>query len=148
MSTPLQREDARAAMEDLKQRTLEAIRGELSRLIYLASTRDYNSGRYVHEGLAWQFTQEAAHEALAACHQEVFEVLLYCSLEELTRELADYFGQTGERAEDVLRTWKRLEPYRVAVPLECDPLAADLLCSNLRVALAILEDRQRSPVSC
>ncbi|MCI0719900.1 MAG: hypothetical protein L0338_13155 [Acidobacteria bacterium] len=141
MSIPLRRIDVIKAVDDLKDRTLASIPGELGRLVYLASTRDYNSGRYVHEGLAWSFTDEVAREALATCHQEVFEKLLFSPLEELTNELASYFRTTGERTEETLLAWSRLEPYRLIVPLKCSRLAADLFVSNIKVALAILGDR-------
>jgi hypothetical protein len=44
---------------------------------------------------------------------------------------------------DFVTAWKGLEPYRVAVPVESDPLAAQFLFSTFKVALAILESRLR-----
>jgi hypothetical protein len=40
-----------------------------------------------------------------------------------------------------LAAWRKLEPYRVAIPVNTDPLAAELLFSNLKVALGILDRR-------
>ena len=40
------------AYEDLLQRSLSRIPCDLGRLLYLASTRDYNTGNYHHDGLA------------------------------------------------------------------------------------------------
>ena len=45
-------------------------------MIYLASMRDYNTGLYVHQGLAARFSAEVACEALADCHQECFRELI------------------------------------------------------------------------
>ena len=42
---------------------------------------------------------------------------------------------------EFVAAWKGLQPYRVAVPVESDPLSAELLYSNFKVALAILEAR-------
>jgi hypothetical protein len=56
----------------------------MARLVYLASTCDY------HTGLALHFTEEAADEALARCHQEVFEQLMMMPLERLVAELGTY----------------------------------------------------------
>jgi hypothetical protein len=42
---------------------------------------------------------------------------------------------------EFLATWKRLEPYRVAVPVETDPLSVEFLFSSFKIALAILEAR-------
>ncbi len=44
------------AYDDLLNRSLSRISCELGRLIYLASTRDYNTGNYYHEGLASRFS--------------------------------------------------------------------------------------------
>ena len=50
-----------------------------------------------------------------------------------------YMRSTGTATDDFLRTWRELEPYRVAVPVGTDSLVAQFLFSNLKVALAILE---------
>jgi hypothetical protein len=133
--------NSRKATEDLKNRTLGGIAGELAQLVYLASTRDYNTGHYYHDGLAFRFGEEAARSALAACHQEVFRKLAFTSLEELVQQLDCYLLSTHSGRTEVLEIWKRLEPYRMTVPLDCDPLLAQLFFSNIKVALAILEDR-------
>jgi hypothetical protein len=128
-----------AASEDLRRRTLAQTSGALDRLIYLASMRDYNTGLYVHQGLAARFSSEVACEALADCHRESFRELTSLELKDLTEQLNVYMRSTGTGADDFLRTWRELEPYRVAVPVGTDSLAAQFLFSNLKVALAILE---------
>jgi hypothetical protein len=45
---------------------------------------------------------------------------------------------------DFLTAWRKLEPYRVAVPVESDPLSAQFLFSSFKIALAILESRLHS----
>ena len=47
--------EVEAACQDLNLRTLVHIHGDFARLVYLASMRDYNTGEYYHDGLAWQF---------------------------------------------------------------------------------------------
>ncbi len=42
---------------------------------------------------------------------------------------------------DFITAWKKLEPYRVAVPVDTDLLTAEFLFSNFKIALAILEAR-------
>jgi hypothetical protein len=128
-----------AASEDLRRRTLAQTSGALDRLIYLASMRDYNTGLYVHQGLAARFSAEVACEALADCHRESFRELISLELKDLTEQLKAYMRSTGTGADDFLRTWRELEPYRVAVPVGTDSLVAQFLFSNLKVALAILE---------
>ena len=134
--------DAQKAYDDLWQRTLAKISGNLNRMIYLASTRDYNSGRYHHAGLEGAFGYEAVRQALGAAHQEIFGKLTRSSLEELVRELELYVRSSGESPEELLRTWRTLQPYRVAIPLGVDRMAAQLLLSNLKLGLEVLQKRR------
>jgi hypothetical protein len=133
--------DVLAAADDLRRRTLAEMTQPLERLIYLASMRDYNTGLYYHQGLAARFSEEAACEALAGCHREAFEELVDASLEELVHELEAYLQNTRVAPGDFIAAWKGLEPYRVAVPVGIDSLSSELVFSNLKVALAILESR-------
>jgi hypothetical protein len=130
-----------AAIQDIMNRTLARISGDLSRLICLASTRDYNTGRYHHEGLASHFTEEVAESALETCHRELFEKLTVISLEGLVRELEAYVASTAAPPMEVIETWERLQPYRVTIPLKCDPLSVEFFFSNIKSALAILRSR-------
>ena len=58
MSTAVKLVPVQVAYDDLLSRTLSRISCDLGRLIYLASTRDYNAGNYHHEGLAPRFSPE------------------------------------------------------------------------------------------
>lgn len=129
--------------EDILNRTLSRIPSDIGRLIYLASTRDYNSGIYQHDGLASRFSPAAASAALKEAHGEVFERLACRSLEELVEDLNGYIQGSDEAPEEFLRTWRALEPYRVAIPLNADPTMAQLLLSNIRIGLEVLRIRQR-----
>ena len=60
---------------------------DLARLIYLASTRDYNTGTYHHDGLASRFSPEVAAKALEIAHRQIFLQLSAYSLEELVEQL-------------------------------------------------------------
>jgi hypothetical protein len=137
---PRKMEVVRAA-EDLRRRTLAAVKDPLERMIYLASMRDYNTGIYYHAGLATRFGDEVAGEALAECHREAYGQLMRSSLESVVAQLTDYAGRAGSAPREMVNTWKALEPYRVAVPAGSDPLAADFVCSNLSIAVSILESR-------
>jgi hypothetical protein len=141
MPGPAKHMDVLAAADDLRRRTLVDMTQPLERLIYLASTRDYNTGLYYHHGLALRFSEEAACEALADCHREAFEELVAASLEELVCQLQAYLKSTRVAAGDFIVAWNGLEPYRVAVPVGIDSLSSELVFSNLKVALAILEER-------
>ena len=137
--------DALKAYDDLWQRTLAKISGDLNRMIYLASTRDYNSGRYHHAGLEATFGYDAVKQALETAHQDIFWKLTRSSLEQLVGELEVYIRSSAESPEELLRTWRTLQPYRVAIPLEVDAMAAQLLLSNLKLGLEVLQKRRSQP---
>jgi hypothetical protein len=112
-------------------------------LVYLASTRDYNSGTYHHDGLAARYRADAAGKALEIAHRQIFCQLAAYSLEKLVEELELYLNCSHERPADVLRIWQKLEPYRIAIPVEVNPAVARLFLSNVRLALAIWRFRQK-----
>jgi len=127
-----------AAVRDLENRTLRHLSGDLTKLVYLSSTRDYNTGEYQHAGLAHGFGAQAAQQALAHCHQAVFEDLLYCSLPSLVSQLTAYIESTGVDREKILHSWRQLQAYRVLIPSACDPLSADFFITNIKIALEAL----------
>lgn len=126
------------ACADLRHRTLSKITGNFGRLIYLASTRDYNSARYYHSGLADRFSVPIAEKALEMAHREVFRELATASIEEMSRDLEGYMRSTRENPDDFFRAWQTVEPFRVVVPLGTHPTSAALFVSNVRFALAVL----------
>ncbi len=132
----------RDAYEDLLRRTLSKISSDLARLIFIASTRDYNTGTYHHEGLASRFSPVKASEALELAHTEIFKQLAAYSLDALVEEIEIYACASRQSAATIVRTWQVLEPYRVAVPLRLNPTIVQLFVSNIRLALAILRHRQ------
>src|SRR5713101_4837060 len=138
--------DIEPAITDLRSRTLSRLPGDFSRLVYLASSRDCNTGKYYHDGLEFHFSQNVASKAMAMCHREIFGRLVFSSLEELIAELSNYISSTDERPEEFLKSWKHLGSYRVTIPSDCDELEAEVFLSNVKMALAILQTRQK-PVS-
>src|SRR5579859_194806 len=134
-----------SARRDLRNRTLSKISVPLGRLVYLASLRDYSTGRYYHDGLTMQFSERIATEALKEEHMEVFLEMAQSPLQNLVEQLNHYFDSLREDRIESLRTWENLEPYRVIVPLGADRLLIRLFVSNIRFAVAILAMRQRAP---
>ena len=145
MSNPAKRKDVMAATQDLRRRTLAHIPQPLERLIYLSSTRDYNTGLYRHEGLALRFSEEASCEALADCHRDAFNELVAASLQDLVHQLKRYADNSKASLSEFIGAWRELQPYRVAIPAGADSLSSELLFSNLKIALAILETRLMAP---
>ena len=129
------------AYDDLLRRSLSSISGDLAKLIYLASTRDYNTGRYHHDGLASRFRVDIASQALELAHRHIFYRIAGRSLEDLVGELDLYVNSSRQNREEVIQVWQKLEPYRVALPVNVNVVVAQLFVSNIRLALAILRQR-------
>jgi len=129
------------AYDDLCSRTLARIPSSLERLIHIASTRDYNSGVYHHEGLASAFGAEAAGQAIEYAHAETFRAVALLPLQQLTDELEKYMRASRENPLAFLKAWQRLEPYRVAIPMRVEATLAELFVSNIKLALAVLRHR-------
>jgi hypothetical protein len=144
MPGQLKRLDVEAAREDFKTRTLAHLGSRFGRVIYLASMRDYNTGHYYHDGLSFQFSEEAAERALAETHREEFVALTLSPLEEFVNQLQLYLRSVGAETAESIRVWERLEPYRVAIPFDSDPLTAQLFLANVKLALLIVESRQQA----
>src|SRR4030081_1620803 len=106
------------AYNDLLRRSLSQMTGDLARLIYLASTRDYNTGKYHHDGLAARFQADIACEALELAHRQIFYRIAAYSLEQLVGELDLYVSSSRQSRTDVLTVSQKLEPYRVALPAD------------------------------
>src|SRR5260370_24771480 len=94
MDVPDNRAAVEGAYDDLLRRSLSKIKGDLARLIYVASTRDYNTGKYRHDGLAARFQAEIAGQALEMAHREIFHRLAEGSLRELVGEGGIYVSSS------------------------------------------------------
>ncbi|MGH9703329.1 MAG: hypothetical protein ACRD4K_08130 [Candidatus Acidiferrales bacterium] len=143
METRYVNEALESAIDDLNGRSLECIETRFAKLVYLASTRDYNTGHYHHEGLARKFGEDIAENALAESHRRVFDTLALLPIETLVEELEKYIRSTRVPYEEVLDAWYNLEPYRVIVPAGYEPLLVETFVSDVRIALAILLTRQQ-----
>jgi hypothetical protein len=131
------------AFNDLSRRTLSRVGGDLARLIYLASTRDYNTGQYRHDGLAARFRLDIACQALELAHRQVFYRIAAVPLEQLVAEVEQYVSASQQGREEILQVWQKLEPYRVALPVNINVALAQLFVSNIKLALAIAHRRPK-----
>lgn len=117
---------------------LDTLPNDLTRMLYLASLRDCNSGRYLHPELSPMIGVEEADRALSACHDQIFRRLLKTSISAYALQLEEYIRYTRADRATVLRTWQSLQAYRSTVPLQALPIYSDLFCLNTELALLIL----------
>ncbi len=134
------------AIEEIEREFLDVIQEDIARLIFLASTRDYQADRYQHDVLAYLYSEDMADEALAACHRKVFDRVTITPLPELVWQLDSYLVSVIMPQSEVIQLWKKHTPYHILPPRDCDPLAAEIFLSNVKVALTILEERSKNEV--
>lgn len=122
--------------------TLEgALPNDISRMIYIATLRDNNTGGYFHPDLARRFTLGQADRAMSVCHQEIYERLVSLDLEDLTDQLDIYFGSVRAPKARSIENWRKLRAYRATVPIHADDISVEILFMKIDVALAVLEAR-------
>ncbi len=90
-----------SALEDLASRTLMALPGRFSRLLYLAGLRDLR-GRYSHWGLNLMHGEEEVQRAAAESHGQVLADLLRTPLQNLELDAIHAARQHGQSSEKVL----------------------------------------------
>ena len=116
---------------------LQSLPNDLTRMIFLASLRDCNSGLYLHPELSHQ-QGPAADRAFRICHERLFHRLLTTRLPEYVRQLQEYIRYTRGETLTMLKTWKSLQAYRATVPLGVPATSSELFFLNLSIALEIL----------
>ena len=127
------------SLADYVSRTvLETLPNDLTRMIYLASLRDCNSGTYLHPELSQQRGVQAADVALRACHERVFRRLLTTRLADYVVQLQEYIRYTRGEILTVLKTWKSLQAYRATVPVSALATSTELYFLNVAIALEIV----------
>jgi hypothetical protein len=139
MGTLTQLQQNRRVIQDLTTTTLAAIPTLFARLLYLASLRDLSSGRYSHAGLSAVYSEEAVQQALAQCHEEVFERILESPLETQREELRVCLENMEGGMRSAVTQWRKLQAYRLLLTLNSPDYLKELFCSNIRVLLEILE---------
>lgn len=119
---------------------LDALPNDLTRMLYLASLRDCNSGHYLHPTLSPKIGVEEADRALSVCHQQIFRNLLKTPASGYALQLEEYIRYTRADRSVVLDTWQSLQAYRSTVPVHASPFYCELFCLNVELALTILND--------
>lgn len=129
-----------AALSSAGEEILSSLPNDLSRLIYLTSIRDYNSGTYRHQILSPQYGEANAHCFFELCHQQIFSRLLSSPVEKYVQEIEGYLRYTRADRRSFIETWNSLQAYRAAVPLKAPKRACEAFFLNIKTALLVLEN--------
>jgi hypothetical protein len=128
----------RSAVSDLWRNTLSQIPSVFGRLVYLASLRNANSGRYEHHGLTLVFGEEDANKALKKSHIQVFREWLSFNLEQQKADLDLYLAGLYEDKRTVLTTWLDLAPYRNLAPISLRGVEKQVYTTDLKALLELM----------
>jgi hypothetical protein len=139
MKALTQLQQNRRIIQDFTLTTLAGIPGLFARLTYIASLRDFSSGRYDHAGLAALYPDEALQQALQLCHEQIFECLLETQLSSQQEDLRACLAAMQGGLLEAGSHWRRMEAYRVLMPEQSPDYLKELFCSNLRALLEILQ---------
>lgn len=142
-STAVSREDfgQDAVTRDVMRALCVSLPNDLSRLIFLATLRDNNSGHYHHPEVARQFSAEVADRAMLACHHQIYERVVALPLEDLTDQLDGYMATVRAPKERLVESWTKLRAYRATIPMDTGPISAEIFFMKVGVAVAILGAR-------
>jgi hypothetical protein len=128
----------RSAASDLWRNTLSQIPSLFGRLVYLASLRNANSGRYDHHGLALVFGEDEANRALKKSHSQTFREWLTFNLEQQKADLELYLSALVENRRTVLTNWLELAPYLTLMPASIRGVEKRLYLADLKALLDLL----------
>jgi hypothetical protein len=129
----------RQILYDLALHYLEPLNGSFARLAYLASLKNQTTKAYAHERLSALYGQEPVREALANCHEELFERLLELPLAQQEKELRQFIGSLPHGGADGVRFCQ--ERFEDWIPAASPDYLKELFRSNLNALLGLLRER-------
>lgn len=125
-------------IEQFASEWLSNIPCKLGRLRHVSSLRDVSTGRYYHPILADFYSEAALDQALAYCHEELFDKVLESALQEQESDLRLLLREIDAPASEIAARWLELESFRLFVPLGAPPYLRRLFLSNMRVILGLI----------
>jgi len=129
----------RQILYDLALQYLEPLTGNFARLAYIASLKNPVTNIYVHDRLSAIYGQEPVGQALAKCHEELFERLLETPLAQQEEDLRQFVGTLPEGvAKGVRSCQERVESW---IPVEAPDYLKELFRSNLNALFGLLRKR-------
>jgi len=140
-SLSAEQSDLSSVAEDILRALNVSLPNDLSRLIFVATLRDNNSGHYYHPELVRRFSPEVADQAMLACHRQIYQQVVELALEDLTDQLDVYMATVRAPRERLIESWTKLRAYRATIPMDADPISAEIFFMKVEVAVAILGAR-------
>ncbi|HEV8074630.1 MAG TPA: hypothetical protein VGP66_02225 [Candidatus Acidoferrum sp.] len=129
----------RQILYDLALHYLELLNGSFARLAYLASLKNPSTKIYAHDRLSAVYGKEAVGEAIADCHEELFERLLEMPLAQQEEELRQFIGTLPEGTQEGVRICRGcIEDW---IPAVAPDYLKELFRSNLAALLELLRER-------
>jgi hypothetical protein len=128
----------RSVPADVWRHTLSQIPTDFGRLIYLASLRDFDTGRYEHHGLALMLGAAEGDLALRQAHLEIFRKWMAQPTKAQKRDLDAYLSALSRSKTEVISAWSQVKPYRNLVPAAASEVEGHLFCANFEALLSLL----------
>jgi hypothetical protein len=133
-------QQSRRVTADFTSRSLAAIPSDLGKLYYVCSLRDLETGRYVHEGLTFIYSEASVQQALSQCHEELFTRILETPLEDQEADWRLCFAPAGE-PDWTPKGTGRVDSFRSLAPDGLPDYLTDLFRSNAEAILAVISSQ-------
>jgi len=127
-------ESTQGPAADLWRKTLSRIPNHFGRLVFVASLRDGQTGRYEHMPLADTVGREITNRTLCHSHHEIFSEWLNFTLSEQKADLDDYLTSSQSPLETL--------PYRELAPAAAHQVERQLYLTDLETLLELLRFEQ------
>jgi hypothetical protein len=129
-----------SSADELWRHTIGQIPSSFGRLVYLASLRDQNTGRYEHHGLSQMFGEEDSDQALRQSHEGIFDGWLGFDLQQQKEDMDLYLSAFHVEKRTILATWIRLAPYRNLMPTKVQEPERRLYLTDIEAILELLKN--------
>jgi hypothetical protein len=134
----------RKVCREFEATSLASLADEFSRLVFLASLRDYSTDGYIHWGLSQTYGEEVAQAALGILHRQLFRDTGALSLPELTRQVREFLEQRTDGGKKLLRNWQRDFAYNLLAPAGAAALELENFRINFEAVMAVLSRQDPS----
>jgi hypothetical protein len=134
-------QQSRRVTEDFTSRTLAAIPSDFGKLCYVCSLRNHQTGRYLHEGLTFIYSEASVQEAVSQCHEELFTRILETPLEQQEADWRICLAP-GSGHGWIPVGGGRVDSTRSLAPDGLPDYLTDLFCSNAEAVLAVISSKQ------